>query len=485
MGDPAWNGFEVGWVARACGGRVIGDPAVRADRFERDTRGDLRGAIYVALRGAVHDGHSFLGDAVRGGAAAVMVEAGRWDAGAVGAAAAVEVTDAVAALADVARAHRQAMNPLVLAVGGSCGKTSTKEILASILRFVGPTCATEGNLNNHIGVPFTLLRLRPGDRFAVVELGCDRAGEIAALAAIARPDIGAITCVGEEHLQWLGTIDGAARAEGELFEALGERAGTAVVNVDDPLVARLPTRRARRITVGESPGAGVRLLDAAPAGEGAGLAIRLPDGVEVRATLRMPGRHQARNAAMAAAAAFAAGAPAEAIRAGIEGAAPVRGRGVVVRGERGVTVIDDTYNSNPTSAAAAIETLRALPGNGRRVAVLAEMLEMGEAAERVHRAVGREAAASGVDLLVCVGEHARAMREGAIEAGLPPRRVLAMDGVERLLDDVWAIVGRGDRVLVKGSRGMRMERVVERLSRPGAGSAATDAERPAGGVDAV
>ncbi|MDI7268597.1 MAG: cyanophycin synthetase, partial [Myxococcota bacterium] len=193
-------------------------------------------------------------------------------------------------------------------------------------------------------------------------------------------------------------------------------------------------------------------------------------------------------------------APAEAIRAGIEGAAPVRGRGVVVRGERGVTVIDDTYNSNPTSAAAAIETLRALPGNGRRVAVLAEMLEMGEAAERVHRAVGRAAAASGVDLLVCVGEHARAMREGAIEAGLPPRRVLAMESVERLLEQVWAIVGRGDRVLVKGSRGMRMERVVERLSRPGAGygvpqagdhGAATTTtststrDDTAGGVDAV
>ena len=455
--------FDLAWVAQACGGAIVGDPARRFDRFVKDSREDVRDALYVALRGERFDGHAFLGAVAAAGASAALVEADRFRPEDLGALPAVVVPDVVRALAEVARAHRRRMSARVLGLTGSCGKTTTKELLAAVLRNVGPTLATAGNLNNQIGVPFTLLGLRPEHRFAVVELGCNHPGEIAGLAAIAEPEVGLITCVAAAHLEGLGSLDGVARAKGELFAALDRPDATAVVNLDDERVAGIPTGRARRIGVGPGPGADVRLgLPATGQGDGA-LSVSFPDGRRARATLALPGRHILLDAGLAAAAAWVVGATVEAIEAGLSGVGAARHRGEILTSSRGVVVLDDTYNANPGSMGAAIAALDDVPGTGRKVAILGEMLELGEATGTLHREVGAAAGRSGLGLLVCVGPSAGRMAEGARAAG--PGEVVVFEAVEPLLGELDRLVRTGDRVLVKGSRGMRMERVVEGILR--------------------
>ncbi|MBN1774422.1 MAG: UDP-N-acetylmuramoyl-tripeptide--D-alanyl-D-alanine ligase [Deltaproteobacteria bacterium] len=460
--------FDLAWVARACGGKVVGDPGRSFDRFVKDSREDVRDALYVALRGERFDGHAFLAAAASAGAAAALVEDGRFRPADLGGLPAVVVPDAVRALGDVARAHRRRMPARVLALTGSCGKTTTKEMLAAILRHAGPTLATEGNLNNQLGVPLTLLGLRPEHRFAVVELGCNHPGEIAALAAIAEPELGLVTCVAAAHLEGLGSIDGVARAKGELFAALDRPEAVAVVNLEDERVAGLPTGRARRLGVGLGPAADVRLeLPAAGRGDGS-FSILFPDGRRARATIALPGRHIPLDAALAAAAARSVGASAEAVEAGLSGVAAARHRGEILTSSQDVVVLDDTYNANPGSMRAALDALDDVPGTGRKVAILGEMLELGEATGALHHEVGAAAGRSGLGFLVCVGPSAERMAEGARTAGL--RDVAVFESVELLVAELGRLVRTGDRVLVKGSRGMRMERVVEGILR-GAGDA--------------
>lgn len=460
--------FDLAWVAQACGGRVAGDPGRSFDRFVKDSREDVRGALYVALRGERFDGHAFLGAVAAAGAAAALVEEGRFGAEDLGGLPAVVVPDAVRALADAARAHRRRMPARVVGLTGSCGKTTTKEMLAAILRRVGPTLATESNLNNHIGVPLTLLGLRPEHRFAVVEMGCNHPGEIASLAAIAQPDLGLITCVAAAHLEGLGTIEGVARAKGELFAALDRPDAVAVVNLEDERVAGLPTGRARRVGVGLGPAADVRLELPPAAGSDGTFSASFPDGSRARTKIRLPGRHILFDAGLAAAAAWSVGASMEAIEAGLSGLAPAKHRGEILTSSRGVVLLDDTYNANPGSMRAALAALDDVPGTGRKVAILGEMLELGEATGALHREVGAAAARSGLGLLVCVGPSAGRTAEGARAAGRTD--VEAFDTVETLLPELDRLVRAGDRVLVKGSRGMRMERVVEGILR-GSGDA--------------
>jgi UDP-N-acetylmuramoyl-tripeptide--D-alanyl-D-alanine ligase len=458
-----WSGFELGWIAEVCGGRVAGDGATRVDRIARDSREDVRGALYVALRGETHDGHAFLADAARAGAAAALVEEGRFREADLRGMAAVVVADAVAAIGALARAHRRRMPARVVGLTGSCGKTATKDLLAAVLSRVGPTCATAGNLNNHIGVPFTLFDLRPEHRFAVVEMGCNHRGEIANLASIAEPDAGLITCVAPAHLEGLGSLEGVARAKGELFLALDRPGAVAVVNADDPLVAALPTGRARRLTAGESAGADVRFEVLRLTEKGPRLRLLFPDAHAVDADVPLPGRHQAANAALAAAAAWAVGASLAAVAEGLALVAPGEHRGQILSSPRGVRILDDTYNANPASVRRALETLETVAGTGRKVAILGEMLELGEAAPDQHGAVGEAAGRAGLGLLACVGPSARHVAEGAKAAGMSDEAVLVFVEFEALLESLDGLLRPGDRVLVKGSRGMRMERVVERI----------------------
>lgn len=450
-------------VAEATGGEVVGGAGrdVRVSSVTTDTRSLEPGALFVALEGARFDGHAFVADALRSGAAAALISDPA--AGGDGAAPAVVVPDTLRALQRLAAWHRSRMPARVVGLTGSAGKTTTRELTASILSREGQTVAAQGNLNNHIGVPLTLLRIRPEHAYAVVEMGCNGFGEIALLAGLARPEAGLITNVGEAHLEGLGDLAGVARAKGELFAAL-EPSATAVANLDDPRVRALPTRAGRRLGFSRSGGEGaaVRLRGRRPSRDGRQeLEIELDGGRTIAPTLALLGEHNAANALAATALARAVGASAEAIEAGLAAARPAPGRLQTRAGRDGLVVIDDTYNANPGAMEAALAVLRDHAATARLHAVLGEMLELGPESRAQHLRVGRFAAGLPLETLVAAGEPARAYLDGAAAAGLSPAERLAAAGTpEAAAELVLRRARPGDVVLVKGSRGAHMERAV-------------------------
>jgi UDP-N-acetylmuramoyl-tripeptide--D-alanyl-D-alanine ligase len=462
--------WRLGDVVRATGAEVARRGAAsEVTAIATDTRTLAGGELFVALRGERHDAHDLLAEAAARGARGVLVER----AAAAGAGppladlTVLAVPDTLRALGDLAAALRRRCAPCVLAITGSNGKTTTKEMLAAILAAAGGAASvlkTEGNLNNLIGVPLTLLRLLGSERHAVVEMGMNAPGEIWRLTEIADPDVAVITNVGPAHLEGVGSVAGVARAKGELFARM--RAGaTAVVNADDPHVAALAaTVRGRAVRFGA--GAEVGAEDVRTAASGApAFRLRLGDAA-VDVALGVPGRHNVANALAAAAAAHALGIGAEAIAAGLAAAAAVGSRMRVVGLPNGVTVVDDTYNANPASVAAALGHL-AEARAGRRIAVLGDMLELGAASAALHREVGRRAAELGIDALILYGAHAAETAAGATAAALPARAVRILPTHEAIAGAVAAMAAAGDWVLVKGSRGQRMEEVVRLLGAAG------------------
>jgi UDP-N-acetylmuramoyl-tripeptide--D-alanyl-D-alanine ligase len=443
-------------VAAATGGRLVGADAGFAG-VSTDSRTLERGQLFFALRGERFDGHAYVAAALQRGAAGAVVERA-----ADGGGAQVMVRDSLAALAALARHWRGRCRALVIGVGGSNGKTTTKELLASILAGVAPTLATRGNLNNHIGVPLTLLRLDPSHRFAVVEMGANHPGEIAALAAIAQPSVALVTNAGDEHLEGFGDLEGVARAEGEMFAALPPD-GTAVINADDPFhgLWRTMSRGARVLSFGiESPAEATASAIQGRIEQGAfvtAFTLALP-GSNAKVRLHLAGRHNVLNAAGAAAAAHAAGAGMPEIVAGLERMRAVAGRLQLKAGARGAWVIDDSYNANPSSMRAGIEVLCGLPGE--HWLVLGEMAELGEATGPAHADIGDYARRAGITRLFAIGEAAR-----HAVASFGARAAWYADPA-RLADEVAAGLDAGVTVLVKGSRVNRLERVVERLVQP-------------------
>lgn len=444
----------------------------------------MPGSLFVALKGDRFDGHDFIGDAFAKGAAGAVVKRGAQlppGAGRVGSL--FEVDDPLAALGALARLHRARFSIPVGAVAGSNGKTTTKEMAAAILGARGEALATEGNLNNEVGVPLTLLRLEPSHRAAVVELGMSNPGELARLTAIAQPTAGLVTLVAEEHLEFLKDLDGVAEAEGELYRGLPEGA-TAVVNADDPrcMVQAERTRSGvRKIFFGKSPGMDVRLLQVTPLGtEGQEIFLEGEEGGDgvgrrrlggnlersvVRLSVRLSfvGEHNAMNAAAAAALARALSFSFEEISSGLSAARPIAHRSKVVRTASGLVLLDDCYNANPSSMSAALTTLGALAGSGRRVAVLGDMLELGEAEAHEHRALGERAAGS-ADVIAFFGPRSAGAFESARSVGLPTNAATHFDDVAELLAWLLPRLRPGDTVLVKGSRGMKLERIVDALA---------------------
>jgi UDP-N-acetylmuramoyl-tripeptide--D-alanyl-D-alanine ligase len=451
-----------------------------------DSRRVAPGALFVAIRGPNHDAHAFLADTVRAGATALLVERAAFAAagGAAalpGAPAVLAVEDTTAALGALAAGHRRTVSIPVIAITGSNGKTTTKEMMAAILASRAPCLKTEGNLNNQFGLPLTLLRLAPEHRAAVVEIGMNHPGEIAPLAAIAAPTVGVITNVGTAHIEHLGSQDGIAREKGALFEALGADA-VAVANADDPRVlAQLARTRARPLRFGRAAGADVRAeAEAGLPGGGVSFELATPAG---RATVRVHGDGTVLviNALAAAAGALAAGASLDEIAAGLAAVRPPAGRMARLALPCGVTVLDDTYNANPQSMEVALRSLAALKGAQRGIAVLGDMGELGATAPAAHRAAGRLAAELGVELLFAVGNHAGEVLAGAREAGLPAERGVAAGDAGELAERVRGALRGGDWVLVKGSRSMRMERIVQALAQSDrAGTAVPAAGAPAG-----
>ncbi len=462
--DPGRSGgpaFSADDLVRLTGGR----PLVRSARPIRGAAVDSRlvrpGQLFVALPGERTDGHAYLGDAIARGASALIVSRPIPDPAALGDITVIRVADTLEALGVIAGGWRRRFEPLVVGVTGSIAKTSTKEAIAAVLRRRFRTLSNEGNQNNEIGLPLTLLRLGPEHEAAVLEMGMYVGGEIADLARMARPRIGVVTAVQPVHLSRIGSIEAIEAAKGELLEALPPD-GTAILNADDPIVRRMGSRSvARSLSYGFASDADV----SAEAVESAGMAgmrfVLRTDAGRRPVTIPTLGRLSVHNALAAAAVGRAAGLTLEAIAAGLADGWSAPNRVQLVR-LGGVTLVDDSYNASPRSVVAALDLLAGLPG--RRVAVLGEMLELGSASDEGHRVVG-EAAARTVDWLVVVGAGAAGIAEGALAAGMEPARVARVRDAEGALDAVPPRLRDGDVVLIKASRGIGLDRVVDGLRR--------------------
>jgi UDP-N-acetylmuramoyl-tripeptide--D-alanyl-D-alanine ligase len=463
---PAFTARE---LAEVTGGRLIRASNRPVRGAAVDSRLVRPGQLFVALAGQRTDGHEFLGAAAAAGAAALVVsrDPAARELDALGDVTVLQVPDSLRALHALATAWRARFDPLVVGVTGSIAKTSVKEAIATVLAADRRTVRSEGNQNNEIGLPLTVLRLGPGDEAAVLEMGMYVGGEIRDLARIARPRIGVVTAVLGVHLSRIGTLDAVEDAKAELVEALPPD-GVAILNADDPRVRRMAARtRARVTTYGFAPDADVGAEDVASSGlDGMRFTIRIPSDrpgeAPRRAPARIPalGRLSVHNALAGAAAGLAAGMAPDAVVAALAGgwAAPHRGR-VVSAG--GITIIDDTYNASPASMVAALELLSGLPG--RRVAVLGGMLELGDLAEAGHREVGR--AAAGTCALLCVvGAGAEGIAAGAAEAGMPADRIVRTSNRGDAETRLEALLRPGDVVLVKASRGIELELLVEALA---------------------
>ena len=456
--------------ALACGGRLEGDDRAFA-AVSSDSRTLAPGDLFVALRGPRFNGHEFVGAALAAGAAAALVDAPQPCA-----LAQILVPDTQAALSRAGNAWREALRIPVIGVAGSNGKTTAKEMTAAILAQAGSTLATRGNLNNHIGVPLTLLRLEAGHRFAVIEMGANRAGEVAELVKVARPTVGLITNAGAEHLEGFGSLEGVARAEGETVAGLAPDA-TAVLNADDEFVNLWrDLTRARVVTFGIAAAADFRASNLrttlGPDGFLTEFRLASPLG-EAQIELHVGGRHNVSNALGAAAAAAAAGATLEHIVAGLGAMRSVPGRLQLKRAACGAWIIDDSYNANPSSVRAGIEVLASL--EGRRWMVLGDMAELGEFAAEAHGEIGTFAREKGIERLLGTGALSALAVERFGTGGqwFPDTDALTRE-LLRALSAASATGGEpsaagsepgmaGVRLLVKGSRVNRLERVVAAL----------------------
>ncbi len=440
----------------------------RGDQVFTGTKIDSRevgaGDLFVAIVGPNHDAHRFLSDVMGSGAAGALVQMDRIDETvARGDGFLVHVDDTTRALADLARGHRERFDGPLVGITGSNGKTTTKELCAGILSLAGPTLATRGNLNNAFGVPLTLLRRAEGDRFAVVEMGMNHRHEIAALAAIARPDIGVLTNVGTAHIEFLGSRENIALEKGDLLASLPAN-GTAIVDRDEPLAfAQAERTQAKVLTFGRSAAADLRASRTRFLDEGAfAFLLETPFG---QGEIRVSGLAETivDNALAAAGGALAAGVAFETVVQGLAAHRGVPGRMQPRPFPNDVLVIDDAYNANPQSMRSALETLSRLESAGARHAVLGQMGELGDAAPAAHEELGRLAAELGLDGLFLLGDHAERSADAAREAGLAPERIFVGSDHESLAGALATRLHKGDRVLVKGSRAARMERVLELL----------------------
>lgn len=414
-----------------------------------DSRSLDAGNLFIALQGPNFDGHDYLEQAHVAGAVAATVHKSR-----AAVLPLIEVDDTCRALGRLASHWRDRFSIPLIAITGSNGKTTVRAMTAAILQHAGKTLSTRGNLNNDIGLPLTLARLAERHQFAVLEMGANHPGEIEYLAGIARPTIAVVTNAGPAHLEGFGDLDGVARAKGELFAVLGEN-DVAVINADDPYVQlwRELASHARIVEFGFSQTADVR-ADWDAAVDGSDMQLYSAQGT-LELHLPLPGRHNVLNALAASAAALAAGVTLDAVRDGLESLKPVPGRFEVIKLADDLTIIDDTYNANPESLQAALDVL-ALSGHERWL-VLGDMGELGDAAADWHRDMGDKARAAGVDRLYGLGPLAAAAVTAFNGAGG------AFSEAEMLIDELQKEVHGSLTVLVKGSRAMRMEHIVEAL----------------------
>jgi len=469
--QPEWGKITAAELIGPIQGKLVsGRQDVPFAGLATDSRKVRRGELFWALKGERFDGHDFVQKAVRSGALGVvlcetylprllaeMEPDGGEDAPTV-----ITVRDTLHALGELARWWRRQYDVFVVAVTGSTGKTTTKEMCACILEQGGDVLKSHGNFNNLIGVPLTLIRLTPGISRVVLELGMNRPGEIARLTQITEPDIGVITNVGKVHLESFGTVEKVANAKCELIEKSSPMAAI-VVNGDDRLLMNV-SRRLRQdlFTFGLGPESHVY------AGEirentvnGVSFVLHYRGG-SWPVNLKVPGRHNVQNAVAAAAAGFVAGTGPEQVVKGLEGFQGIRGRFIIERLSSGITVIDDTYNSNPEALRVSLETGKSLvPEGGRLLVALGDMLELGDAAAMEHRAAGRLVADVGANALVVLGDHARDTIQGATDAGFSGEHVAAVETHEQMARVLARAAREGDIVFFKASRLMNLGKAME------------------------
>jgi UDP-N-acetylmuramoyl-tripeptide--D-alanyl-D-alanine ligase len=463
--------LTVGWLAAAVGGRILsGDPETVVGNITTDSRTLQQGDFFIALRGARFDGHAFVNEALRHGATGVVVEAmvaGGADLTAgpsASAASVIEVGDTTVALQDLAHAVREATATRVVAITGSAGKTTTKDTIADFLSTSYRVVKNKGNLNNHIGLPLSLLQLRDKPDVAVMELGMNHAGEIRMLVAIADPDVRVWTNVGDAHLGFFASPDAIADAKAEILE-VAEPHDVLVCNADDPRVMERATLfTGRVVTFGEADGASVRAIDIEDRGiDGMRARVMTPAGEHVINTPLL-GRGNLANVLAATAVALEFDIPLATIA---ERAMALRAsdrRGAVHRLRGGVTLVDDSYNSSPAALKRALDVLAKERHAARKVAVLGEMLELGAHADAKHRECGRAAATSGLAALFAVGgAPAHALAEAAVAAGMPVACVTYYEKSDAAAASITQAIRAGDVVLVKGSRGTRTDVIADRI----------------------
>jgi UDP-N-acetylmuramoyl-tripeptide--D-alanyl-D-alanine ligase len=457
-------------ILHSTGGILLqGDASQDVQGVRTDSRTVRSGELFIALRGERFDGHAFVAGAVERGATALLIadpallptplqaSDGRGPA-------IIRVPDTERALQDLALAHRRRFPGTLVAITGSYGKTTVKELTAAVLQTHLTTFKAPGNLNNHVGVPLALLDMDLTQQVAVFEMGMNHLGEIRRLCEIAQPHMGVITNIGLAHVGYLGSAERIQQAKGELIEAL-DTSSTAIVNADDPRALALGQRAPGRVlTFGQGAHADIRGMVRQNLGfQGVACTMYL-DHMAWDITLPLLGTHNLMNALAAAAVGVALGVPAEGIVQGVQTYRGMYGRMVLRHGPDAVKLLDDTYNASPHSMQAALQFLAHLPVKGQRIAVLADMLELGETAPQLHQEVGALVAHSAVHHLIVFGPLAQHIASGARQAGMAPRCIHTATSHQDILTLLTPLLGPHDVVLLKGSRGMAMERLVEALA---------------------
>lgn len=454
------DSLSLAQIAALAGGSIAsGNAETLASRVSTDSRTLQPGDLFVPLRGENFDGHKFIQQAAERGAVGAMVEQS-WNGNAPENFGLIRVSDTLVGYQTLAANYRTSLPLKVIAITGSNGKTSTKDFVAATLARKFRVTKTEGNFNNHVGLPQTMLAANRADEIAVWEIGMNHPGEIAALAKLAAPDVAVITNVGIAHIEFMGSREAIAQEKGSLAEAVASN-GTLILNAEDSFSESIAKRTSAKIILAGIENGSVRATDITQHSTGSEFTI-LEGAHRCRAQLPVPGIHMVQNAMLAVAAGRVFGLSLEECAVGLASTPLTKAR-LQIKEVDGIQFIDDSYNANPDSMKAALRTLVELDSDGRRIAVLGEMGELGAESERGHREVGEAAAALRIDELIAVGKIGAAIAQAAKKAGL--EKSVAVDLAKDAAELLEGSATPGDLVLIKGSRSARMERVLEEFAK--------------------
>src|SRR6266550_1727305 len=450
------NPLSILQIAELSGAKLEqGDGKIPVERISTDSRTIKKGELFVALRGENFDGHKFVEATAKAGAAGAIVDL-KWNGKVPAKFAIIRAEDTLLGYQNLAANYRKALSIKVLAITGSNGKTSTKDFAASVLGRKFRVTKTQGNFNNHVGLPRTILEATSNDEVAVWEIGMNHPGEVAALAKLAAPDAAIITNIGTAHIEFMGSLEAIAAEKAALAEAVGPH-GTVILNADDSFTEKIAKGTRANIVLAGTTGGGICASEITQSASGSDFTI-LEGAHRCRAQLPVPGLHMVQNAMLAVAAGRVFGLSLEEAAAGLAGAPLAKAR-LQIREIRGVQFIDDSYNANPDSMKAALRTLVELDADGKRIAVLGEMRELGDESEHGHREVGETAAVLKIDYLIAIGNVAAAIARAAEHAGL--EQSTTVGSTSEAAELLGEIAAPGDLVLVKGSRLARTEQVIE------------------------